>query len=190
MRRFASLLVAAVAVVGAVGSSGAAAGDDHGLLNCGEGRFVCAETADAIGYEGRYTGHDEPSLLFYSSTAGSGNSNLYRLQLPSDPKKQPTQDGKGTTWNFQLRPAIWLGMALCDNQSGPEFTHAPCTPDSDTNILDGTDRRRPTTSASIRERRSSSSSSIRPGGLRGRPASAAMRRSGVSQWRSSASTRT
>ena len=30
-------------------------------------------------------------------------------------------------------------MALCDNQSAPEFTHAPCTPDSDTNIFDGTD---------------------------------------------------
>jgi len=29
-------------------------------------------------------------------------------------------------------------MALCDNQSAPEFTHAPCTPDSDTNIFDGT----------------------------------------------------
>ena len=29
-------------------------------------------------------------------------------------------------------------MALCDNQSAPEFTHAPCTPDSDANIFDGT----------------------------------------------------
>ena len=50
----------------------------------------------------------------------------------------PTQDGTGRTWNFQLHPAFWLGMALCDNQSAPEFTHAPCTPDSDANIFDGT----------------------------------------------------
>ena len=28
-------------------------------------------------------------------------------------------------------------MDLCDNQSGPEFTHQPCTPNSDTNIFDG-----------------------------------------------------
>ena len=51
----------------------------------------------------------------------------------------PNQDGTAGTWNFQLHPAFWLGMALCDNQSAPEFTHAPCTPDSDTNIFDGTD---------------------------------------------------
>jgi hypothetical protein len=30
-------------------------------------------------------------------------------------------------------------MAMCDNQSFPEYTHAPCTPDSDSNIFDGTD---------------------------------------------------
>jgi hypothetical protein len=29
-------------------------------------------------------------------------------------------------------------MAMCDTQSFPEFTHAPCTPDSDANIFDGT----------------------------------------------------
>ena len=32
----------------------------------GDGKF------DPIGYEGAYTGHDEPSLLFYSNTPGSG----------------------------------------------------------------------------------------------------------------------
>ena len=30
-------------------------------------------------------------------------------------------------------------MDLCDNQSAPEFTHAPCTPNSDTNIFDSGD---------------------------------------------------
>ena len=40
-------------------------------------------------------------------------------------------------WNFQLHVAFWVGMALCDNQSAPEYTHAPCKPDSDENIFDG-----------------------------------------------------
>jgi len=34
-------------------------------------------------------------------------------------------------------------MDLCDNQSGPEFTHQPCTPNSDTNIFDGSDPSKP-----------------------------------------------
>src|SRR5512142_3339931 len=109
-------------------------------LNCSEPfAATCAEPADSIGYGGGYTGHDEPSLLFYSDSAGSGNSNAYQLTLPTDPNVLPNDAGTAGTWNFQLHPAFWLGMALCDNQSGPEFTHAPCTPDSDTNIFDGTD---------------------------------------------------
>ncbi len=108
-------------------------------LNCSEPYALCAEPADSIGYGGEYTGHDEPSLLFYSNTAGSGNSSLYNMQLPSDPKVLPNQAGTAGTWNFQLHPAFWLGMALCDNQSAPEFTHDACVPDSDTNIFDGTD---------------------------------------------------
>jgi len=34
-------------------------------------------------------------------------------------------------------------MDLCDNQSAPEFTNAPCTPNSDANIFDGADPSRP-----------------------------------------------
>jgi hypothetical protein len=108
-------------------------------LDCSEPYAICAEPADSIGYGGEYTGHDEPSLLFYSNTPGSGNSTMYSVKVPSDPRVLPNQAGTAGTWNFQLRPTFWLGMALCDNQSGPEFTHAPCTPDSDTNIFDGTD---------------------------------------------------
>jgi hypothetical protein len=115
-----------------------------GGLNCSESEAVlCAETNDSIGYAGEYTGHDEPSLLFYSNSPGSGNSNLYKLQLPTDPKVLPNQSGTAGTFNFQLHPAFWVGMALCDNQSAPEFTHAPCTPDSDTNIFDGTNDANP-----------------------------------------------
>jgi hypothetical protein len=137
MRR---LLAGSFAAVAAVLLLGLFSGSAKAVsLNCSESYGLCAETVDSIGYGGEYTGHDEPSLLFYSNAAGSGNSNLYHLTLPSDPKELPNQAGTAGTWNFQLHPAFWLGMALCDNQSGPEFTHAPCTPDSDTNIFDGTD---------------------------------------------------
>ena len=135
MKRFltASAAIAIVVACGLfVGSARAAKPD------CDEQTAICAEPLDSIGYGGEYTGHDEPSLLFYSNTAGSGNSNYYTMTLPTDPKVLPNQAGTAATWNFQLHIAFWLGMALCDNQSGPEFTHAPCTPDSDTNIFDGT----------------------------------------------------
>ncbi len=88
-------------------------------LACDENGFLCHDVYDSIGYEGQYTGHDEPSLLFYSATPGSGNSNVYTLVLPQDPPTLPTQDGTGGTFNFQLHPAFWFGMAMCDDQSAP-----------------------------------------------------------------------
>ena len=112
-------------------------------LLCSEGSPICAETADALGYQGAYTGHDEPSLLFYSGTPGAGNNQQYRVVVPQDPPILPKQDGTGGTFNFQDRIAFWYGMDLCDNQSAPEFTHAPCTPNSDTNIFDGADPAQP-----------------------------------------------
>jgi hypothetical protein len=60
------------------------------------------------------------------------------LTLPKDPSTKPNQSGTGGTWNFQLHPAFWFGMAMCDTQSFPEFTTI-CTPDSDTNIFDNAD---------------------------------------------------
>jgi hypothetical protein len=124
----------------AAGSTAEAA---HVRALCDDNAPLCTETADSIGYEGQYTGHDEPSVLFYSDTPGSGNSNFYRLTLPKDPPTLPTQDGTGGTFNFQLHPAFWFGMAMCDTQSSPEFTHAPCAPDSDTNIFENADPNAP-----------------------------------------------
>jgi hypothetical protein len=112
-------------------------------LLCTEGSPLCAEAADALGYEGRYTGHDEPSLLFYSGTPGSGNNSNYRVVVPKDPPTLPKQDGTGGTFNFQDRIAFWFGMDLCDNQSAPLFTQDPCTPNSDANIFDGADPNQP-----------------------------------------------
>jgi hypothetical protein len=106
-------------------------------LLCSNGRLTCAEVYDAEAVFGdeHYVGHDEPSLLFYSNTSGSGNSNHYVLKLPFDPPTLPTQDGTGGTFNFQLHPAFWFGMAMCDTESAPNFSHT-CTPDSDGNIFD------------------------------------------------------
>lgn len=114
-------------------------------LACNENGMFCTEVYDSIGYEGKYTGHDEPSLLFYSNVSGSGNSNVYTLVLPTDPPTLPTQDGSGGTFNFQLHPAFWFGMAMCDDQSAPNpggssvGANIPCTPDSDINIFDNSD---------------------------------------------------
>ncbi|MGE5726148.1 MAG: hypothetical protein ACM34G_13285, partial [Acidobacteriota bacterium] len=71
--------------------------------------ILCAEAYDFVGYNGAYTGHDEPSVLFYSSAPGSGNTMVYLMQLPKDPPTLPNQSGTGGTFNFQLRPAFWVG---------------------------------------------------------------------------------
>jgi hypothetical protein len=39
------------------------------------------------------------------------------------------------SFNFELHPAFWFGMAMCDTQSYPEQL-STCTPDSDRNIVD------------------------------------------------------
>jgi hypothetical protein len=99
---------------------------------------LCPDTQSVFNYEGDYVGHDEPSVLFYSNRAGSGNSNTWNLRIPHEAPTMPTQDGTGGTWNFQQHIAFWFGMAMCESQSYPNPGPA-CTPDSDTNIKDGAD---------------------------------------------------
>jgi len=81
-----------------------------------------------------YVGHDEPSLLFYSNTPGSGNQMQYTVTLPHEP---PPSHPLSRSYNFELNGALWFGMALCDTQSYPEQI-STCTPDSDSNIVDPT----------------------------------------------------
>lgn len=116
-------------------------------LNCEDPYSLCTERKHNQSYDpeynGRYIGHDEPSLLFYSDVPGSGNYNQYTIALPRDPAVYPTDanrkgTGQPTVWNFQLHPAFWLGMAMCDTESFPEFSH-DCKPDSDDNIFDSGD---------------------------------------------------
>jgi hypothetical protein len=81
---------------------------------------------------GHYIGHDEPDATFQSSAAGSGNNITWDETLGADPSAAPTDAHPGTDvshW-FELTPAPWLSMALCDPNSYPE---APCTPESDSN---------------------------------------------------------
>jgi hypothetical protein len=133
-----------------LGYAGSGWADQVPALRCNDQTgYLCAETFDSIGYAGEYTGHDEPSVIFYSNRPGSGNSSTYLLRLPKDPPTLPTQDGKGGTFNFQLHPAFWVSVAVCDDQSAPNPGGSSvgatilCKPDSDQNIFDGTDASKP-----------------------------------------------
>jgi hypothetical protein len=112
-------------------------GEGYGTLDfCARRPELCTDSV--LLHDGKYVGHDEPALAFYSATPGSGNSLTYTFQLPTEPPTLPIQNGKGGIDNFELYPTFWLGMALCDTQSFPEFT-TTCTPDSDANIFAGSD---------------------------------------------------
>jgi hypothetical protein len=106
---------------------------------CESNRALCVDPYTSFG---SYVGHDEPSVLFKSPVAGSGNDITYQVTLPTNPTAQPQNDGSGATWDFQLRPTFWFGLTLCDTESAPEFTKT-CKPDSDSNDLTGLDWSKP-----------------------------------------------
>jgi len=137
-------LLTILAVAGGFAVSGALRGNATSAraasspmhIDCSTGRPTCTEVYDSEAVFGQdvYVGHDEPSTLFYSNVPGSGNRMRYQLTLPSDPS--PSLAGQpGVAYNFQLHPAFWFGMAMCDTQSYPEQV-STCTPDSDSNIVD------------------------------------------------------
>jgi hypothetical protein len=76
-----------------------------------------------------YIGHDEPSVKFISSTAGSGNTMAYLMKVPVDPRRSPTASGSVTNYG-QLSIAPWFGLPMCDPKSYPQNA---CSPDSDAN---------------------------------------------------------
>jgi hypothetical protein len=126
-------LVALSGLIAAPASATAAPQPAHYHIDCSTGAVTCTELADPEAFgQGVYVGHDEPSTLFYSDKPGSGNQNQWKLVLPKDP---PPDVVAGRSWNFQLHPAFWFGMALCDTQSAPHPSAIhTCTPDSDKNI--------------------------------------------------------
>lgn len=94
--------------------------------------MVCADPRGLNGksfYDnGWYIGHDEPSIQFFSDQPNSGNNMIWEVTLP---KQDPTPNQSGTSVaTFELTPAVWISLALCDPQSYPQNA---CTPDSDSN---------------------------------------------------------
>jgi hypothetical protein len=125
----AASLMALTAVPPALGDSGAS----RFRTSCEYGSALCTEIGDThLAYGNQYVGHDEPSLLFYSHTPGSGNQMTYQLTLPKEPDGPFSQR---KSYNFELHPSFWFGMAVCDTQSYPEQVKT-CPPHSDANAVD------------------------------------------------------
>ena len=73
---------------------------------------------------------------FLSTQPGSGGNVTWNLTLGKDPAAAPTDQTPGSDvshW-FELTPAPWLSMAICDPNSYPQL---PCTPNSDNNAASG-----------------------------------------------------
>ena len=81
---------------------------------------------------GNYIGHDEPDMTFLSNQPGSGNDVTWNETLPVDPSAAPTvgMPGSDVSHWFELSPAPWFSMAMCDPYSYPQL---PCTSESDAN---------------------------------------------------------
>ena len=142
--KISSFLVAAVLLAGSVLAQSQITNQvKASLFRCDQNNSgFCTELRHDQQFNGHYSGHDEPALLFYSDKPGSGTNALYHLTLPIDPPVGPHQDGTGGTFNFQLHSAFWFGMVLCDPQSSPNFTPV-CVPRTDANIFDSADPNAP-----------------------------------------------
>lgn len=99
---------------------------------------ICAEVHanGQLKDNGWYIGHDEPTMQFYSNQPGSSTNVNWVQTLPVDPSAAPTVRGPGkdVTHFFELMPALWYSMDLCDPHSYPQTA---CTPDSNANSPSG-----------------------------------------------------
>jgi hypothetical protein len=103
--------------------------------------MLCADVRNTYAHRrfydnGWYIGHDEPSIRFISSAPGSGDNVTYDETLGADPAMAPTvrHPGKDVTHYFELTPAPWFSMSICDPNSYPLLR---CTPRSDSNAPHG-----------------------------------------------------
>jgi hypothetical protein len=79
-------------------------------------------------------------FLLYQIVWPNNNDGLYPWS-PKDPPVLPNQAGTGGTFNFQLHPAFWFGIAMCDTQSYPNPGNGvACTADSEANLVVHHDR--------------------------------------------------
>ena len=123
------------ACAGAIAPAAGAATGSAAKFSCWNSTGLCSEIANPQDFWGSwYVGHDEPSLLFYSNRPGAGNDMTYTMKIPSDPRGAYSPS---KSYNIELRPAFWFGMAMCDTQSYPEQV-STCQPDSDSNAVDVT----------------------------------------------------
>jgi hypothetical protein len=106
------------------------------LFNCADIRGFKKANANTWGgrfYDnGHYIGHDEPNANFLSDAPGSGDNVTWTITLGRDPAAAPTDANPGhdvADW-FELTPAPWFSMNICDPNSYPL---TPCTPESDSN---------------------------------------------------------
>ncbi len=132
MKRLVALAVLAVSAL-AAGPAAVAHADTYSESLCQARPFLCVDPYKSIGTNGQYTGHDEPSVLFYSHRPGTGNDLTYAMKLPKNPPMQPNQAGTGGTFDFQLRATFWLGLTMCDSAVGAELHRKTCPADSDRN---------------------------------------------------------
>jgi hypothetical protein len=135
MLKVVAALCFAAAFLATFGTSAGASGYSSYKPDCADPFPLCTEVANPQEAFGNYyVGHDEPSVEFYSNTPGSGNHAQYQLTIPTEPSG-PFSMTNG--YDFELHPAFWFGMAMCDTQSYPN-TQSTCPPDSDSNIVDPT----------------------------------------------------
>jgi hypothetical protein len=78
------------------------------------GKFrLFRDLAKGTHYEGKSSGHDEPSLLSYSNKPGSGNSSTYFLRIPKDPRSSPSSMTPAARGIFNSTPRFdlaWPGV--------------------------------------------------------------------------------
>jgi hypothetical protein len=105
---------------------------------------LCTDIRGDLGYDnsntwggrfydnGHYIGHDEPDATFLSNQPGSGGNVTWTVTIGRDPFLPATDlhPGRDVSHWFELTPAPWFSMAICDPNSYPQ---TPCTPNSDSN---------------------------------------------------------
>jgi len=96
---------------------------------------LCTETSEPLNYENQYTGHDEPSVLFYSTLPARKFQPLLS-EASQDPPRQPKQDGTGAPSTFNSIRQFWFSGWRCVIAS-PLRNSLYCVADSDANIFDG-----------------------------------------------------
>src|SRR5580700_524560 len=145
----AAIIVSTPVTLGAVGRASAVPPNPAGELDCNglspiqagvKDDLACADPRGSWGgrfYEnGKYIGHDEPSVRFLSSAPGSGNDITFTERLPVEPAARPTvaHPGKDVTHSFELTIAPWFSTTVCDPNSAPLL---PCKAESDANAPAG-----------------------------------------------------